>query len=106
MISAIIYIHEMNISHRDIKPENFVFEHPDSDNIKLLDFGLSSPFISPTEQKSRHLLLRMNTPVGTLLYAAPEVHKKHYTEKCDVWSAGKFISSPLKTYASRQYESE
>lgn len=42
-MNSIAYIHNENISHRDIKPENFVFESKDSMNLKLIDFGLSSP---------------------------------------------------------------
>ena len=38
----------MGISHRDIKPENFVFEDPINDNVKLIDFGLSSTMIPKT----------------------------------------------------------
>jgi len=44
ILEAINYIHKHNVSHRDIKPENFVFEDETSDNIKLIDFGLSSHF--------------------------------------------------------------
>lgn len=45
ILDAINYIHKHRISHRDIKAENFVFEDVNSDNLKLIDFGLSSPFI-------------------------------------------------------------
>jgi serine/threonine protein kinase len=45
ILDAINFIHKHSISHRDIKPENFVFEDSSSDNLKLIDFGLSSPFI-------------------------------------------------------------
>ena len=48
-MQAIGFIHVEGISHRDIKPENFVFEDPINDNIKLIDFGLSSTMI-PKEQ--------------------------------------------------------
>lgn len=73
---AINYIHSMNVSHRDIKPENFVFENVGSNNIKLIDFGLSSSFISVSEAKNKPFLLRMRTPVGTKIYIAPEVYEK------------------------------
>ena len=46
ILTAISYIHEHSVSHRDIKPENFIFETPTSENLKLIDFGLSSHFIS------------------------------------------------------------
>ena len=48
-MTAIAYIHDHSVSHRDIKPENFVFESPTSDNLKLIDFGLSSHFITVNE---------------------------------------------------------
>jgi calcium-dependent protein kinase len=54
---AINYLDSMNVSHRDIKPENFVFENLATENIKLIDFGLSSSFISLTESKSKPFLL-------------------------------------------------
>ena len=88
VLKAINFIHSMNISHRDIKAENFVFESKTSSTIKLIDFGLSSSFLSFSESANKPLLLRMQTPVGTNLYAAPEVYEKQYTEKCDIWSAG------------------
>lgn len=34
-------MHLMKISHRDLKPENFLFLTKDSNNIKLIDFGLA-----------------------------------------------------------------
>jgi len=50
---AINFIHKKGISHRDIKPENFVFEDPLSDNLKLIDFGLSSVFIPRLNQPKK-----------------------------------------------------
>ena len=45
ILDAINFIHKHSISHRDIKAENFVFESPNSDNLKLIDFGLSANII-------------------------------------------------------------
>jgi serine/threonine protein kinase len=81
----------MKISHRDLKPDNFVFENGVSDVVKLIDFGLASPFIPYYDQttgKVRQDFLSMKTRVGTPYYMAPEVYKRGYTEKCDIWSAG------------------
>lgn len=41
MLYALNYCHVQKISHRDLKPENFIFLNPDSNSIKLIDFGLS-----------------------------------------------------------------
>lgn len=106
VLLAISYIHSMNVSHRDIKPENFVFENVASDNIKLIDFGLSSSFISVSEAKNKPFLLRMRTPVGTKIYVAPEVYSKEYTEKCDLWSAGVMLYALLCGYPPFLSENE
>ena len=96
----------MNVSPRDIKPENFVFENVASENIKLIDFGLSSSFISVSEAKNKPFLLRMRTPVGTKIYVAPEVYQKEYTEKCDLWSAGVMLYALLCGYPPFLSENE
>lgn len=41
MLQAINYMHLNKIAHRDLKPENFLFLKQDSNNIKLIDFGLA-----------------------------------------------------------------
>jgi calcium-dependent protein kinase len=41
MVEAINYLHLLKIAHRDLKPENFLFLTKDSNNIKLIDFGLA-----------------------------------------------------------------
>jgi serine/threonine protein kinase len=41
MVEAINYLHLLKIAHRDLKPENFLFLNKDSNNIKLIDFGLA-----------------------------------------------------------------
>ena len=65
--------------HRDLKPENILYEAKDADNIKIIDFGTSKVF--DADQK-------MNQRFGTPYYIAPEVLRKDYNEKCDIWSIG------------------
>lgn len=48
-------------------------------NIKIIDFGASC-FI----EKNQYL----NNKVGTPYYIAPEVLRKEYNNKCDIWSLG------------------
>lgn len=84
IMEAISYIHYHHLTHRDIKPENVVFESYTSPNVKLLDFGLS-------KYLDGNSLKRMVTPVGTPWYIAPEVYFQSYTQKCDIWSAGKLV---------------
>jgi len=79
MLSAIKYLHSLNIAHRDIKLENWLFESPKNDaKLRLIDFGFSKlyngePFTLIT---------------GTVYYVSPEVIKGAYDLSCDLWSLG------------------
>ena len=41
IISAVAYMHSKNIIHRDLKPENVLYESPNSETLKIIDFGTS-----------------------------------------------------------------
>ncbi|KAI8471070.1 MAG: kinase-like domain-containing protein [Monoraphidium minutum] len=90
-MSALRYLHALNIIHRDIKPENLLMNA--AGELKVADFGLS---IDITQE-------RPVTRVGTLDYMAPEVvvcpdkclpsdNKEkthlHYTRLVDAWAVG------------------
>jgi len=79
ILLAVNYIHQHGIVHRDIKLENFVYEKPDSKQLKLIDFGFSKMFSSN---------MKMKKALGTMLYVAPEVLEHSYTCQCDLWSLG------------------
>jgi calcium-dependent protein kinase len=82
ILSAINYCHGMKIVHRDLKPENILIAERDSNGlprIKIADFGTSKMFEKGAVQRKL---------VGSSYYIAPEVLKKHYDEKCDIWSCG------------------
>ena len=82
IFSAINYCHKMNIIHRDLKPENILIVDKNDlkyPRIKICDFGTSKIFDKGLMQKK---------VVGSLYYIAPEVLKKKYNEKCDIWSCG------------------
>lgn len=79
ILSTVVYLHSQNIIHRDLKLENMLLETPQDNNIKIIDFGAST-YYKPGKLES----LR----VGTVNYIAPEVLKKKYNEKCDIWSCG------------------
>merc|ERR1719478_982477 len=89
MLLAVNYIHTHGIVHRDIKLENFLYEKPDSDHLKLIDFGFSHIWEPNT---------KMALSCGTLAYVAPEVLKKSYTSQCDLWSTGVILFILLAGY--------
>ncbi len=79
LLSAVSYIHSKNIVHRDLKPENILLETKGEPFVKIIDFG-SANFCKKGE--------KLKLKVGTPYYIAPEVIKKDYNSKCDIWSLG------------------
>jgi eukaryotic-like serine/threonine-protein kinase len=72
-LHAIDYLHQRGILHRDIKPSNILV---DDDHSYLLDFGLA---VDQPEV----------TPLGTLLYIAPEMLRgKPTTRATDIYALG------------------
>jgi len=100
ILSAVAYMHEHNIVHRDLKYENvmFVNSSPNAE-IKIIDFGLSKKFLPHQKLKAG---------VGTIYTMAPEVLKKNYTSKADVWSVGvlayMLLSSQMPFYGRKRRE--
>jgi len=80
MVNSIRYLHSKKVVHRDLKLENFLFDDEVSDNIRLIDFGLSKHFV--------HDGYKHNDSVGTPYTIAPETIKGEYDEKVDVWALG------------------
>lgn len=61
---------------------NFLYEAPDSNFLKLIDFGFSKIWKPNT---------KMALSCGTLAYVAPEVLAHSYTSQCDLWSFGVIV---------------
>ena len=80
ILSCVMFCHQKSVVHRDLKPENFLFESAAPNAaIKVIDFGTAQFFTAGQT---------LTAKFGTPYYIAPEVLRKHYNEKCDIWSAG------------------
>ncbi|XP_038047068.1 myosin light chain kinase, smooth muscle-like isoform X2 [Patiria miniata] len=80
VIEGVHHMHQKNIVHLDLKPENILLVSPDSDDLKVIDFGLAR-VVSP----DRDVICKFGTPE----FVAPEVVcKQPVTTASDVWSIG------------------
>lgn len=81
MVGAVAYLHSKGIVHRDLKLENFIYRKEKTEDIVLIDFGLSCRF-------KEGLASGLQQVVGSSYYMAPEVQDRDYNAKCDMWSLG------------------
>ena len=80
VLSAVNYLHAHDVLHRDLKPENIMLaQKGDIHSIKLIDFG-TSKYFDRNE--------KMTAPIGTCYYMAPEMIKRAYDERVDIWACG------------------
>ena len=70
MISAIEFLHRMNMIHGDIKPENFMMGNGvNSNKVYMIDFGLTRHYRDPTTHQ--HIPFKEHIPFsGTARYAS------------------------------------
>lgn len=94
MLSAIKYLHKLNVIHRDMKPENILLVQ-DGDCLicKVTDFGLARVL----EQQELAITL-----CGTPLYVSPEIVQTResknphgYGPSVDMWSLGAILYTML-----------
>ncbi|KID85244.1 Calcium/calmodulin-dependent protein kinase type IV, partial [Metarhizium majus ARSEF 297] len=80
LLSALAYIHSLDIVHRDVKPSNILMK---DDNAILWDFGAA-----------RHRVQgKFDTFTGTSIYRAPEFleESRSYSNKVDMFSCGMIL---------------
>jgi len=97
IFSGLSYLHSNNIIHRDLKLENILISDIEKiDNlelfdIKIIDFGTAKIY-DKSHKKQKAI-------VGSSYYIAPEVLKRNYDEKCDMWSCGVILYMLLVGHA-------
>ncbi len=65
MVNGLHQVHQQGIIHKDVKPANMLI-HPDSKQIKLADFGISTHLEEPVVLEQHEFL------EGTVAYISPE----------------------------------
>ncbi|KAH3907032.1 hypothetical protein HBH56_195040 [Parastagonospora nodorum] len=106
VLLAVKYLHDQNIVHRDIKPDNILMTSlEDGARVVITDFG-NARFLPNaacmTGQQSKKYQ-RMFSYVGTLEFAAPEIHRANhtipkdegYSKAVDMWSIGCITAAVL-----------
>ena len=87
--AALAHLHRLDIAHRDLKPGNVLFYGPDTNHLKLCDFGFAK----------RCRGQRLHTICGTPIYMAPELtqeSKKGYMgHPVDMWAFGALLYEML-----------
>lgn len=80
IVRAIAQCHSKNVVIRDVKPDNFLFlDSSEKSPLKAIDFGLAQ-YCSPKDV--------LEDRAGTPMYIAPEILRRSYGQKADMWSAG------------------
>lgn len=89
LLTAVYYLHEINVVHCDIKPSNIMLDI--NHNAFLCDFN-SCHLMTPKKIESL-----CNLYTCTLWYRSPEILlNMPITHKCDIWSLGIVFSEILK----------
>jgi calcium-dependent protein kinase len=89
LLSVVYYCHSNSIINRDLRPENILVESEekiihDNKEVTLYNVRVSDFKSARTFKTSK----KLNKKVGNPYYIAPEVLKRKYNEKCDIWSCG------------------
>lgn len=118
ILKGVQYLHDQDIVHRDLKPDNVLMTSLDSGaRVVITDFG-NARFLPNAKTQSGYTsnkLRRMFTTVGTLEYAAPEIHQANYEVPktsgysigVDMWAIGSITAVVLtgeQLFACRRHD--
>lgn len=89
LLSALFYCHSHDIIHRDIKAESILIESSEEVNFQGETFPIYNIRLSDfSSARKVGKKKKLTKKIGTSYYIAPEVLKRSYNEKCDIWSVG------------------
>ncbi|KAH7345870.1 kinase-like domain-containing protein [Pyrenochaeta sp. MPI-SDFR-AT-0127] len=106
ILKGVEYLHNQDIVHRDLKPDNILMTSlEDGARAVITDFG-NARFLPGKNNASAvepNKYQRMFSCVGTLEFAAPEIHKANraipvedgYSKSVDMWSIGSVTATIL-----------
>lgn len=106
ILKGVEYLHRQDIVHRDLKPDNILMTSlEDGARAVITDFG-NARFLPGKNNASvmeNNRYQRMFSYVGTLEFAAPEIHKANptipakegYSTSVDMWSIGSITATLL-----------
>ena len=107
-ISGLNYLHSKGVVHRNIKPQNILMSK--NKIIKIGDFEVSALFQESKDMKEemKKIHKASGSLLGTQEYMAPELFKKKYNEKIDIFSMGCVFYKVcfLKNYQKREFMKE
>jgi serine/threonine protein kinase len=106
VLKGIDYLHDLDIVHRDLKPDNILMTSlKDGARLVITDFGNARFLPGKNSQTAlrTNKYQRMFSYVGTLEYAAPEIHRANrtippddgYSKSVDMWSIGSITAAVL-----------
>jgi serine/threonine protein kinase len=100
IVSAVVFMHDHNLSPRDLKTENIAFD-PLTNIAKIFDFGLAMQ-LYPNPDGTMPLV---NVTTGSPLYMAPEVVavKPHDSFAHDIWCLGQIFYMMLVGHSPFQW---
>ena len=87
LLEGLEHAHSQGVIHRDLKPANLIVDEMEQQlELRILDFGIA---IVDKLDHEDNLTAESATPVGTVLYMAPEqLTSKLLTPACDIHATG------------------
>lgn len=106
LISFLAYLHSTKIVNRDLRPENILLEDFSFKSVNDKEYPFFIIKICDFKSCTSFELEKLTKKIGNSYYIAPEVLKRKYDEKADVWSCGIIMYMLLSGKAPYKGEDE